>query len=87
MRIIVSVTAVLIALLLAAPGAQARRAWYPWCAWLADGIEAGSCAYSTLEQCWTTVRGVGGYCGMNPYPPPPLAPPGPRWKPIRGYYR
>ncbi|WP_296526026.1 DUF3551 domain-containing protein [Rhodoplanes sp.] len=49
--------------------------WYPWCANLNIGFEQTSCAYSTLQQCLATVRGVGGSCGPNPYPPPPGPPP------------
>jgi Protein of unknown function (DUF3551) len=54
--------------------AHAFRGWYPWCAWLSDGVDAAACAYASLQQCMKTVRGVGGACGLNPYPPPPMAP-------------
>jgi hypothetical protein len=71
MRKIVLGMVVLLALAASGTRANALRGWYPWCAWLSSGIEAGSCAYATLQQCMTTVRGAGGYCGINPYPPPP----------------
>ncbi len=72
MRKIVLGMVVLAALAAAGTPANALRAWYPWCAWLPSGVEAGSCAYTTLQQCMATVRGAGGYCGINPYPPPPV---------------
>ncbi|MFL9825245.1 DUF3551 domain-containing protein [Rhodoplanes sp. SY1] len=49
--------------------------WYPWCANLNIGFSQTSCAYSTFAQCMATVRGVGGYCSENLYPPPPGPPP------------
>jgi len=45
--------------------------WYPWCAHLNIGFEQVSCAYTSFPQCMATVRGVGGYCAENLYPPPP----------------
>jgi hypothetical protein len=71
MRFFVVALTVLVALALGGSRAEARYGWHPWCAWLATQLEAGSCAYDSLRECWTTVRGVGGYCGINPYPPPP----------------
>lgn len=85
MRFLLLAISVAAALGLGATRAEARYGWYPWCAWLSVGPQAGSCAYESLSQCWATVRGVGGYCGVNPYPPP--APP-PRYRARRrGYYR
>lgn len=84
MRTIVLTTTLIAALAASATPAKAWRAWHPWCAWLANGIEAGSCAYDTLAQCVATVRGAGGYCGINPYPPPP---PPPVRRSKRAYYR
>lgn len=49
--------------------------WYPWCAKLNIGFEQVSCAYTSFEQCMATVRGVGGFCDRNLYPPPPGPPP------------
>jgi hypothetical protein len=71
---------------LAASGTSAhawRRAWYPWCAWTSGGVY-DDCTYATLQQCVTSVRGVGGMCGYNPYPPPQYAA---RTRARRGYYR
>jgi Protein of unknown function (DUF3551) len=73
MRKIVLGLATLAALATAGIEAHAFRGWYPWCAYLSDQIEAGTCGYVTLQQCMTTVRGVGGYCGINPYPSPPVS--------------
>lgn len=69
MRFFVVALTVLAALALGGSRAEARYGWYPWCAWLADDMPGG-CAYTSLRQCLATVRGVGGYCGINPYPPP-----------------
>jgi hypothetical protein len=48
---------------------------YPWCAYYDIG-QGGfrSCRFSTLQQCLDDVRGVGGNCGVSPYP----VSPGPR---------
>jgi len=51
---------------------------YPWCAYYDIG-QGGfrSCRFSTLQQCLDDVRGIGGNCGVSPYPasptPRPLA--------------
>jgi len=73
MRKIVLGTVVLVGLVASGTQANALRAWYPWCAWVTPGVEAATwaCAYTSLEQCVKTVRGAGGVCGLNPYPPPP----------------
>ncbi len=71
MRGFVVVMTVLAALMLGGTRAEARYGWHPWCAWFADNVAGGGCAYDSLRECWTTVRGVGGYCGINPYPAPP----------------
>jgi uncharacterized protein DUF3551 len=48
----------------------------PWCAWYFS--EAYDCNYYTLQQCLTTVRGVGGYCRENVNAAPLAMPPAPR---------
>ena len=70
MRRIMLGTVVLVGLAASGTQANALRPWYPWCAWLSDGVDAAACAYTSLQQCMKTVRGVGGACGLNPYPPP-----------------
>jgi hypothetical protein len=51
----------------------------PWCAFLSDSATY-SCAFTSLQDCWATVRGIGGYCRPNyryafyPPPPPDVAP-------------
>jgi Protein of unknown function (DUF3551) len=52
---------------------QATAAYnYPWCAFLSDS-STYSCAFRSIEECWATVRGIGGFCRPNfhngPYPP------------------
>ncbi|EJW11930.1 hypothetical protein A33M_2578 [Rhodovulum sp. PH10] len=60
--------------------------WYPWCADLNNGLsEQTQCVYTNLAQCTATVRGVGGSCSPNPYPPP--APVKTSRKKPRAYYR
>lgn len=85
MRRIVLATAVIGAFAVVGTPAHAYRVypWYPWCAWLAD-TQSQSCAFSTLQQCLATISGVGGYCGINPYPPPPAVA---QWRPKRRYAR
>ena len=48
---------------LASPAAAIE---YPWCAQY-NGEEGGgrNCGFSTIEQCMTTVRGIGGFCEQN----------------------
>ncbi|MFL6821270.1 MAG: DUF3551 domain-containing protein [Xanthobacteraceae bacterium] len=43
-----------------AAGAGAWCATYRW-----GGV---NCGYSSSEQCWATVRGIGGFCRPNPFP-------------------
>jgi hypothetical protein len=37
-----------------------------WCATYRWGTT--SCGYSSSDQCWASVRGVGGFCRPNPLP-------------------
>jgi len=37
-----------------------------WCATYRLG--STSCGYSSSDQCWATVRGLGGFCQPNPFP-------------------
>jgi hypothetical protein len=41
-------------------GAGAWCATYRW-----GGV---NCGYASSEQCWATVRGIGGFCRPNPFP-------------------
>ena len=43
---------------------------YPWCAIYLGGSGspgAMSCYYTSWEQCWTTMLGIGGNCVASPY--------------------
>jgi hypothetical protein len=42
---------------------------YPWCARYAGSwmVGATSCYFTSYEQCWTTLSGIGGYCFRSPY--------------------
>jgi len=43
---------------------------YPWCAIYLGGSGspgAMSCYYTSWEQCWTTMLGIGGNCVVSPY--------------------
>jgi hypothetical protein len=45
---------------------------YPWCAYYDLGPNGfRSCRFSTLQQCLGDVRGIGGNCGLSPYPTSP----------------
>ena len=37
-----------------------------WCATYRRGVS--NCGYSSFEQCWATVLGLGGFCRPNPFP-------------------
>jgi Protein of unknown function (DUF3551) len=37
-----------------------------WCATYRWG--GVNCGYASSEQCWATVRGIGGFCRPNPFP-------------------
>ena len=52
----------------------ARAESYPWCAVLSVGDAAYNCGFTTLEQCRTTVSGVGGFCELNRFAEPVRAP-------------
>lgn len=58
----------------------AARAWYPWCAQFADRSGSTQCLFASFEQCLATVRGIGGSCVQNWYPPPGAPPRERRWK-------
>jgi hypothetical protein len=64
----------LVAAVLIQPRSADAAPYWPWCSQY--GPDMGSthaCAFSSWEQCMETVRGIGGYCYTNPYPPPPLS--------------
>lgn len=64
-----TVTGVLAAATLLAPGETAQAREYPWCArydWTTY-----NCGFVTLQQCLATIQGQGGRCEPNPrYVPP-----------------
>jgi hypothetical protein len=43
--------------------------YYPWCADYGGDNGGGgtNCGWSTLEQCMTTIHGMGGFCRPNPF--------------------
>jgi len=51
---------------LAALGATANAAEYPYCSAGGGFSSHGSCGFSSFEQCRATVMGAGGYCHVNP---------------------
>jgi hypothetical protein len=53
------------------PGTGEAAPYWPWCSQYGPDSFAHACAFSSWEQCMQTVRGIGGYCYVNPYPPPP----------------
>jgi len=61
-----------------APRPAAAAHDLPWCAFLSDSATY-NCAFTSLQECWATVLGIGGYCRPNyryvqPPPPPEAAP-------------
>jgi hypothetical protein len=45
--------------------------YWPWCSqYGGDMGSVHACAFSSWEQCMQTIRGIGGYCYVNPYGPP-----------------
>jgi hypothetical protein len=64
MRISAFVSLVLVAIAASAPRPAAAAYNLPWCAQY-DYSNVLSCAFTSLDQCLTTVRGVGGYCRQN----------------------
>ena len=51
-----------------AQGGQAAGAGRSWCATsLRKGIN-DNCGYSSFNQCYQTVLGLGGFCRPNPFP-------------------
>jgi Protein of unknown function (DUF3551) len=53
------------------PHAASAAPYWPWCSYYGGRSSAHACAFSSWEQCMETVRGIGGYCQVNPYGPPP----------------
>jgi len=49
---------------------SAAHAWFPWCAQYHDRSGITECSFVTFQQCLATVRGIGGSCVQNWYPPP-----------------
>ena len=62
MRAIILILIALIAISCSSTPAQAGA----WCATYRWG--GVNCGYSTSDQCWATVRGIGGFCRPNPFP-------------------
>jgi len=53
------------------PHAGNAAPYWPWCSQYFSRGAAHACAFSSWDQCMETVRGIGGYCYVNPYGPPP----------------
>jgi len=64
MRAIPLAAITLFALSVSAIPASAQRAW---CAHLAVPPGAVTCSFSSLDQCRSTVSGIGGFCTPNAY--------------------
>jgi hypothetical protein len=39
----------------------------PWCAQYSVHGGATNCGFYSFEQCQQTVRGIGGFCSLNPF--------------------
>ena len=64
-------TLTLVTVVLIQPGLGQAVPYWPWCSQYTGDNWAQSCAFTSWEQCMATVRGIGGWCYANPYPPPP----------------
>src|SRR5262249_24689402 len=51
-----------------AQGTQAAGASRSWCATYGKKGVNDNCSYSSFDQCWQTVWGLGGFCRPNPFP-------------------
>jgi len=51
-----------------AQGSQAAGASRSWCATYGKKGVNDNCSYSSFDQCWQTVWGLGGFCRPNPFP-------------------
>ncbi len=83
MRMTVFGLATLVAALAALLGdarPSVARPWFPWCAQYADLSGRTECLFSNFDQCLATVRGIGGSCVQNWYPPPGPPARERRWK-------
>ena len=67
--IFAALTLVTVVLIQPRPGQTAR--YWPWCAQYFDFGAMHECSFISWEQCMDSVRGIGGYCYVNPYAPPP----------------
>jgi hypothetical protein len=82
MRVIFSTVALVLLVLLGDTGASQAQT-YPWCATYNDKYGSHNCGFVTFEQCLATVRGIGGFCGQNPWFQPSVVDPRRRTKPRR----
>lgn len=53
------------------PDSASAAPYWPWCLQSFNQDATHSCAFSSWEQCMATLSGIGGYCHVNPYGPPP----------------
>ena len=63
-------TLALTIMMLMEPHSATAAPYWPWCSVTNTRTTVNSCAYISWEQCMDTVRGIGGHCYTNPYPPP-----------------
>jgi hypothetical protein len=55
-----------------ARGSQAAGASRSWCATYPGKGISDNCGYSSFNQCYQTVLGLGGFCRPNPFPGTPF---------------
>jgi hypothetical protein len=65
MRKITVIATIFAGLSLSVSGAEAA----PWCAQYSGGGMGGAtnCGFYSFDQCLQTVRGIGGFCSLNPF--------------------
>jgi hypothetical protein len=69
MKTLVPLFVAMTMLVIGAPGAEAQRLNYPYCA--VFDFRTTSCAFNTMAQCMATVSGRGGFCEANAWYRPP----------------
>ena len=67
MRTILSVSAVVIAMLTAGALPASAQRYYPWCYVEASRDGATNCGFSTWDQCMANRHGNAGFCSINPW--------------------
>ena len=68
MRVLSVLSVAAIAAFVSTPGPARAEIVYPYCAYSSGGWgdNFDNCGFVSMEQCYQTVRGAGGWCQVNP---------------------